>query len=64
MRIINLASGSEGNITYIENQDKKILLDIGLSCSEATKRLELIHIAPSEIDAIIVPGVAFDKSGL
>ena len=54
MRVINLASGSDGNITYIENKDKKILLDVGLSCCETTKRLELIGINPNEIDAIII----------
>lgn len=54
MRVINLASGSDGNITYIESADKKILLDIGLSCAETTKRLELIGIKPNEIDAVII----------
>ncbi|MBO5394328.1 MAG: MBL fold metallo-hydrolase [Clostridia bacterium] len=54
MRVINLASGSDGNITYIESENKKILLDMGLSCAEVDKRLELINIKPSEIDAILV----------
>lgn len=54
MRVINLASGSDGNITYIESQDKKILLDMGLSCAETVKRLELIGVRPNEIDAVIV----------
>ncbi len=54
MRIINLASGSDGNITYIENGDTKLLLDDGLSCSETVKRLEKISISPNEIDAIII----------
>lgn len=54
MRTINLASGSDGNITYIESAGKKILLDNGLSCSETVKRLSLIGISPDEIDAIII----------
>ena len=54
MRVVNLASGSDGNLTYIESEDKKILLDMGLSCSETVKRLELIGVAPHEISAIIV----------
>lgn len=54
MRVINLASGSDGNLTYIESQDQKILLDMGLSCAETVKRLNLIGIDPSEISAIIV----------
>lgn len=52
--MINLSSGSDGNLTYIESDNKKILLDMGLSCSETSKRLELIGVNPSEIDGIIV----------
>ncbi len=54
MRVINLASGSDGNLTYIESLNNKILLDDGLSCSETINRLNLIGIKPHEIDAIIV----------
>ena len=54
MRVINLASGSDGNITYIESETKKIILDMGLSCAETVKRLELIGVNPSEISAILV----------
>lgn len=54
LRIINLSSGSDGNLTYIESDNKKILLDMGLSCAETSKRLELIGIKPYEIDGIIL----------
>ena len=54
MRIVNLSSGSDGNITYIESDLVKILLDDGLSCAESVKRLEKIGILPNEIDAIVV----------
>lgn len=54
MRAINLSSGSDGNITYIENGDKKILLDVGLSCSETIARLDKIGVKPYEISAILV----------
>ncbi len=54
MRVINLASGSDGNLTYIESDGQKILLDMGLSCAETVKRLELIGVEPSQISAIIV----------
>ena len=54
MRVINLASGSDGNLTYIESLNNKILLDDGLSCNETINRLNLIGIKPHEIDAIIV----------
>ena len=54
MRIVNLSSGSDGNVTYIEDENNKILLDVGLSCTETTKRLEMIGVKPSEITSIIV----------
>lgn len=54
MRIISLASGSDGNMTYIESENVKIIVDMGLSCSEAVKRLSLIGITPQEIDAILI----------
>lgn len=54
MRAINLASGSDGNITYIEEGDKKILLDVGLSCTETVNRLDKIGVKPYEISAILV----------
>lgn len=54
MRIINLASGSDGNLTYIESEHQKILLDDGLSCNETTKRLDIIGVKPYQIDAILI----------
>ena len=54
MRVINLSSVSDGNLTYIESEDQKILLDMGLSCAETVKRMELIGISPEDISAIIV----------
>ena len=54
MRIINLSSGSDGNITYIESEEVKFLLDDGLSCQETVKRLEVIGVKPNELNAILV----------
>ena len=54
MKVINLASGSDGNATYIQSDDAKILVDIGLSCSEIVRRLALIKVAPEDIDAVFV----------
>lgn len=54
MRVINLASGSDGNLTYIETESSKILLDDGLSCKETIKRLDLLKVSPEQIDAILV----------
>lgn len=54
MRVINLASGSDGNLTYIETDSKRLLMDDGLSCQETVKRLNLIGVGGEDIDGIIV----------
>lgn len=54
MRVISLSSGSEGNMFYLESEKVKVLIDIGLSCNEAVRRLGLIGVKPNEIDVILV----------
>lgn len=54
MKVCNLGSGSDGNLTYIATNKVKILLDAGLSASEITKRLALLNVLPEEIDAILI----------
>lgn len=54
MRVINLSSGSEGNMTYVESNQAKILVDAGLSCKEIELRLSLLNVKGDEIDAILV----------
>lgn len=54
MRVVNLKSGSDGNITYVESDKIKILIDIGITCKDAEKRLETIGVDPREISAIFV----------
>lgn len=54
MRVVNLASGSKGNCTFIEAGQTKILIDAGLSVQEITKRLDIINEKPENIDAILI----------
>lgn len=54
MRVCNLSSGSDGNLTYIECENAKILVDIGLSCREVEMRLRFLNVEPSDIDAILI----------
>lgn len=54
MRVCNLSSGSDGNLTYIESSGAKVLLDAGLSASEITKRLSLLKVTPYDINAILI----------
>lgn len=54
MRICNLSSGSDGNLTYLECEKTKILIDDGLSSKETIKRLCLLGVSPIDIDAVLV----------
>lgn len=54
MKVINLSSGSDGNLTYIESENARILVDVGLSCKETEKRLSLLDIKGSDLDAILI----------
>lgn len=54
MRVCNLGSGSDGNLTYIETAGAKILLDAGLSAAEIKKRLALLNVLPEEINAVLI----------
>jgi len=54
MRTCVLASGSKGNCCYIETNETKILIDMGLNCINTVKRLNEINVEPNEIDAIFI----------
>ena len=54
MLVSVLASGSEGNSTYIETTDTKILIDIGMNTKYITNRLEELGIDSKEIDYIFM----------
>ena len=42
MKVVVLASGSEGNATYIETQESKIILDLGKNSKYIREKLESI----------------------
>jgi len=49
-----LSSGSKANSIYVSDGETKVLIDCGLSCRQTVKRLEVIGVDASEIDAILV----------
>lgn len=49
-----LASGSAGNATYIESNNKKILVDCGLSGKKVEGLFREINRDPNDLDAILV----------
>lgn len=54
MKVSILASGSTGNMTYIETDKTKLLIDCGFSGKKATELLSKINRTPEELDAILV----------
>jgi len=54
LRITVLASGSKGNVTLVEGSRGRILIDMGLSEREASRRLRAVGIEPRSIDALLV----------
>lgn len=49
-----LASGSKGNCAYLGVQDTKILIDLGIAKTAASKELLSMGIHPEEIQAIFI----------
>lgn len=49
-----LASGSKGNAIYIESDETKLLVDVGISLKALTEKLGEIDVDIGEIDAILI----------
>lgn len=54
MNIYVLASGSKGNVTVIENEGRKVLIDCGISYKKLLNKLEEASIKIEEINDIII----------
>jgi phosphoribosyl 1,2-cyclic phosphodiesterase len=54
VRVCLLASGSKGNAILADAGGRKILIDAGLSATEILRRLALVGIAGTELDAILI----------
>lgn len=54
MKISVLASGSSGNVTYIETPKKRFLVDAGLSGKKIEELMKQINRSLSDIDAIMI----------
>ncbi len=60
VKICNLASGSEGNVTYIETTNHKILLDLGTTVKYIKERLSELSVAIEDIDYVFITHVHND----
>lgn len=54
MRFASIASGSEGNCTYIGTERAHILIDAGISCKRIEEGLHKLEISMKDLDAIFV----------
>lgn len=50
----SLYSGSSGNSLFIETENTKLLVDVGMSCKKIEEALHSIEVNPSSINAILV----------
>lgn len=63
MLVSVLASGSEGNSTYVETDDVKLLIDLGMNTKYIKEKLEELGIDPSEIDYVFMTHSHKDHTG-
>lgn len=54
MKISVLASGSKGNSSYIETDNTKLLVDIGMTSLYIETKLKKLNVNPNDIDAILL----------
>ena len=60
MKVCVIASGSEGNMTYVETKEGKFLIDAGISVNDATLRTSEVDF--SHIDGIFVTHSHWDHT--
>lgn len=63
MLVSVLTSGSEGNSTYIETEDTKVLIDAGLNTKYITDRLAELGVSANDIDYIFMTHTHTDHTG-
>ena len=63
MLVSVLASGSEGNSTYVETDDVKLLIDIGMNSKYIKDKLGEIGVRPEEVNYIFMTHTHSDHTG-
>jgi phosphoribosyl 1,2-cyclic phosphodiesterase len=54
MKVSVLASGSRGNVCFIDSGEARILVDAGLSCKEIVRRLGILGVDPGTLDGVVI----------
>ncbi len=60
MKVSVLASGSEGNCTYVETLKHKVLIDMGMNVKYIKEKLGELEVDPKDIDLILISHVHND----
>ena len=63
MLVSVLASGSQGNSTYVETSDLKLLIDLGMNTKYITEKLSELGVNPDEINCVIMTHTHSDHTG-
>ncbi len=63
MLVSVLASGSQGNSTYVETSDLKLLIDLGMNTKYITEKLAELGVNPDEINCVIMTHTHSDHTG-
>lgn len=63
MLVSVLASGSEGNSTFIQTESKKILIDLGMNNKYIVEKLSELNVKPEEIDYVFITHGHSDHTG-
>ena len=54
MKVKVLASGSKGNVTYVEEGSTRLLIDIGMRCIYVEEKLKEMNVDPKSINGILI----------
>ena len=54
MKVCSFSSGSKGNCTYIETENAKVLLDIGVTVKHMLECFKKLAVNPEDVKAIII----------
>ena len=63
LNFCSLYSGSSGNSLFVETENTKVLVDVGLSCKKIEEALSTIEKDPNSIDAILITHEHYDHVG-
>ena len=62
MRFASIGSGSKGNATLVDVDDRLVMIDCGFSVRETIRRMQLLGVDPGQLDALLVTHEHSDHS--